>query len=41
MKLLYGKNMKGLPSNCPCGQSFNMTHVLNCKTGGVRDLLTY
>ena len=25
--------MKGLPSKYPCGQSFNMTHALNCKTG--------
>ena len=26
--------MKGLPAKCPCGQFFNMTHALNCKTGG-------
>ena len=34
MNLGYGKDLKGLPSKCPCGQSFNMTHALNCKTGG-------
>ena len=34
MNLRYGKDLKGLPSKCPCGQSFNMTHALNCKTGG-------
>ena len=34
MNLLYGKVLKGLPSKCPCGQSFNITHILNCKTGG-------
>ena len=33
MNLRYGKDLKGLPSKCPCGQSFNMTHALNCKTG--------
>ena len=32
MNLLYQKILKGLPSKCPCGQSFNMTHTLNCKT---------
>ena len=26
--------LKGLPSKYPCGQTFNMTHALNCKTGG-------
>ena len=34
MNLRYGKDWKGLPSKCPCGQSYNMTHALNCKTGG-------
>ena len=34
INLRYGKDLKGLPSKCPCGQSFNMTHALNCKTGG-------
>ena len=34
MNLQYGKDLKGLLSKCPCGQSFNMTHALNCKTGG-------
>ena len=34
MNLRYGKDLKGLPSKCPCGQFFNMTHTLNCKTGG-------
>ena len=34
MNLRYGKDLKGLPSKCPCGQSFNMTHALNCKTEG-------
>ena len=34
MNLRYGKDLKGLPSKCPCGQSFNMTHAQNCKTGG-------
>ena len=34
MNLGYGKDLKGLPSKCPCGQPFNMTHALNCKTGG-------
>ena len=34
MNLRYGKDLKGLPSKCPCGQSFNMTHALNCKTSG-------
>ena len=30
----YGKDLKGLPSKCPRGQSFNMAHTLNSKTGG-------
>ena len=35
MNLRSGKDLKRLPSKCPCGQTFNMTHALNCKTGGV------
>ena len=34
MNLQYQKDLKELPSKCPCGQSFNMTHALNCKTEG-------
>ena len=34
MNLRYGKDLKVIPSKCPCGQFFNMTHALNCKTGG-------
>ena len=34
MNSRYGKDLKGFPSKCPYGQSFNMTHALNCKTGG-------
>ena len=34
MNLRYGKDLKGLPSKCPFGQTLNITHALNCKTGG-------
>ena len=34
IRLRYGKDLKGLPSQCPCGQPFNITHALNCKRGG-------
>ena len=34
MNLRYRKDLKGIPSKFLCGQSFNMTHALNCKTGG-------
>ena len=33
MNLRYGKDLKGLPSKYTCGQTFNMTYELNCKTG--------
>ena len=34
VQLRYGKELKGLPSQCPCGQKFDTTHALNCKKGG-------
>ena len=34
ISLRYGRDLKGLPSQCPCGQVFNVTHALNCKKGG-------
>ena len=32
--LRYNKPLRSLPSNCTCGQKFNVTHALNCKKGG-------
>ena len=34
LALRYNKPLYSLPSNCPCGQKFNVTHALNCKKGG-------
>ena len=34
LAIRYNNRIKGLPSNCPCGQVFNLTNVLNCKKGG-------
>ena len=34
INLRYEKDLEGLASKCQCGQTFNMTHALNCKTGG-------
>ena len=30
----YSQPIKNLPSQCPCGQQFTMTHAMNCKRGG-------
>ena len=30
----YGFALKSLPSQCPCGQRFDLDHALNCKRGG-------
>ena len=32
--LRYNKSIPNLPSQCPCGKSFNPTHAMVCKTGG-------
>ena len=34
IKLRYNKELRGIPSRCPCGQKFDLNHALNCKKGG-------
>ena len=34
LAIRYNRNIKGLPSNCPCGQKYTLDHALNCKLGG-------
>ena len=34
LALRYAKDIRGLPSKCPCGQTFNINHAMNCKRGG-------
>ena len=29
-----GLNLRGMPSQCPCGQNYDITHAPNCKNGG-------
>jgi len=49
MRLRYNLPLSGLPTNCPCGKRFDVTHALTCKKGGfvsqrhdnTRDLLTH
>ena len=34
LALRYNHPIRGLPSQCPCGQKFDVHHALNCKRGG-------
>ena len=34
LALRFNRQLKGLPSQCPCGQQFNINHAMNCKRGG-------
>ena len=49
LHLRYNLPLKDLPTQCPCGERFNVSHALSCKKGGfvaqrhdnLRDLLTH
>ena len=34
LAIRYSRNIKNLPSKCPCGRAFTTTHALNCHLGG-------
>ena len=34
LRLRYNKQLKQLPSNCPCGNKFDVCHALSCGRGG-------
>ena len=34
LSLRYNNKPKNLPAKCPCGESFDVTHALDCKRGG-------
>ena len=34
LSLRYNHRPRNLPSKCPCGEKFDVTHALNCKRGG-------
>ena len=34
LALRYKRDIKNLPSKCPCGSDFTVTHALNCHRGG-------
>ena len=34
LALRYSRHIKNLPSKCPCGSNFDVTHALNCHRGG-------
>ena len=39
LNLRYDKPLKNLPSTCPCGKLFSITHAMNCHTQGTIQLL--
>ena len=34
VNLRYNKPLRNLPSKCPCGKPYDLTHALNCTKGG-------
>ena len=34
LAIRYNLTVKNMPSRCPCGQTFDVTHALNCHLGG-------
>ena len=34
LSLRFNRPLQDLPSNCPCGQKFDINHAMNCKRGG-------
>ena len=34
LNIRYHRELKGLPTMCPCGKKFSITHAFNCKSGG-------
>ena len=34
LSLRYNNTPRNLPTKCPCGEKFNVTHALDCKRGG-------
>ena len=34
LSIRYNKQLKGMPSTCPCGQKVNQNHAMNCERAG-------
>ena len=34
LKLRYGWKLDNLPTTCPCGNDFSVSHAMSCKLGG-------
>jgi len=34
LRLRYGWSLDHLPSTCPCGNEFSVSHAMSCKLGG-------